>query len=202
MLIGFLRPYAILFAFLFLLSCIHSAKSTKKVIVIAIQPFGGFDKSLAENVYEKIKVLHPDVILKSSIEIPVSCYYAPRKRYRADKIIQYLHHSAHADTVMIGLTDFDISTTKGNRYDWGVMGLGYCPGNACVVSTFRLSKTLLKEQFYKVVIHELGHTQGLPHCAINTCFMRDAEGGNPLNEEVGFCQKCKPYMKSKGWNLK
>jgi archaemetzincin len=81
------------------------------------------------------------------------------------------------------------------------MGLGFCPGNVCVASTFRLSKKNLKEQFYKVAIHELGHTQGLPHCEDKSCFMRDAEGGNPLNEEHGFCEVCKLFLKSKGWEL-
>ena len=82
------------------------------------------------------------------------------------------------------------------------MGLGYQPGSACVVSTFRLSKENLAEHYFKVSIHELGHTQGLPHCAVNTCFMRDAKGGNPLNEETDFCPACKSHLIKKGWRLK
>lgn len=73
------------------------------------------------------------------------------------------------------------------------MGLGYCPGKACVASSFRLSPQKRQQQFFKVAIHELGHTQGLAHCAIKTCLMRDAEGGNHLDEETDFCQKCKAY---------
>jgi archaemetzincin len=79
------------------------------------------------------------------------------------------------------------------------MGLGFEPGNACVISTFRLSKTNFAAQFYKVALHELGHTQGLPHCPNKTCLMRDAEGSNHLDEETGFCPSCKAYLKSKGW---
>ncbi len=81
------------------------------------------------------------------------------------------------------------------------MGLGYCPGNACVVSTFRLDKDNLSNQFYKVAIHELGHTQGLPHCTAKTCLMRDAEGKNNLDNEFDFCEKCKKLLKAKGWNF-
>jgi len=83
-----------------------------------------------------------------------------------------------------------------------VMGLGFMPGNACVVSSFRLSKKKRAEQFYKVVLHELGHTQGLPHCAVKTCFMRDAEGKNPTDEETGFCNSCRKHLEDENWKLR
>lgn len=104
--------------------------------------------------------------------------------------------------VTIGLTTNDISTTKGQIEDYGIMGLGYQPGSSCVVSTFRLNKKNLQEQFFKVSIHELGHTAGLPHCKVLNCFMRDAEGRNHLEEETDFCTTCKSHLLSKGWTLK
>lgn len=81
------------------------------------------------------------------------------------------------------------------------MGLGYRPGNACVASSFRLTKKNKTQQFHKVALHELGHTQGLPHCPDKSCLMRDAEGGNPLDEEKAFCASCRQYLKSKNWKL-
>ncbi|PBJ14533.1 hypothetical protein [Flavobacterium sp. ACN6] len=83
----------------------------------------------------------------------------------------------------------------------GCNGLGYKPGKACVVSDFRLSQENKNNQFYKLVLHELGHTAGLPHCEIKTCLMRDAKGGNPLDEEKDFCFKCKTFLKAKGWQF-
>ena len=56
-------------------------------------------------------------------------------------------------------------------------------------------------QLFKVSIHELGHTQGLPHCVVKYCFMRDAEGRNPTNDEKDFCPACKTFLKQKGWNF-
>src|SRR6202000_1310347 len=109
------------------------------------------------------------------IQLPQSAYYSPRNRYRADSIISYLDRFGRADTVIIGLTAKDISMNKGNIKDWGIMGLGFQPGNACVISAFRLSKSNLSEQLYKIALHELGHTQGLPHCKNKICYMRDAE---------------------------
>lgn len=42
------------------------------------------------------------------------------------------------------------------------MGLGYRPSKACVVSSFRLQARNRREQFLKVLLHEIGHTYGLP----------------------------------------
>ncbi len=170
--------------------------------VIVVQPMGSIKPELANNVHAAIKVIHPHTVLRPPCPIPQQAWYAPRNRYRADSIIAWLHRRTGPDTITIGLTDKDISTTKGQVADWGVMGLGYRPGNACMVSTFRLSKSKTKSQFYKVALHELGHTAGLPHCPDTNCYMRDAEGGNPLDTETGFCYKCKTYMKGKGWLMK
>ena len=38
---------------------------------------------------------------------------------------------------VIGLTESDISTTKGEYDDWGIFGLGNLSGRACVVSDYR-----------------------------------------------------------------
>jgi archaemetzincin len=192
------KSYQLFIIVILLLFSCHPSSSNR---VIIIQPFTGISPSLVAMVYKKAKEINPNIILRKSTSLPLSAYYPQRNRYRADTIIHYLDHFASADTVIIGLTDKDIGTNKGNIPDWGVMGLGFTPGNACVVSTFRISKAKLTNQLYKVALHELGHTEGLPHCPNKTCFMRDAEGGNHLDEETGFCPSCKEYLKNKGWKL-
>ncbi|MFD2940534.1 Zn-dependent protease [Flavobacterium notoginsengisoli] len=194
-----------IFILIFILCCCtnkrenESAEKNQKVIVI--QPLGNFDSKQSQKVFSEIKAINPKVILKQNIEFPETSFYKPRNRYRADSIIKSLKNKIGNDSVIVGLSHFDISTTKNNIVDWGVMGLGYMPGKACVVSDFRLSKKNRNNQFYKLVLHELGHTAGLAHCNIKTCLMRDAEGGNPLDEEKDFCKKCKSFLKDKGWQL-
>ncbi|HLO43854.1 MAG TPA: hypothetical protein VK175_05930 [Leadbetterella sp.] len=177
-------------------SCKDTTRSER---VVVVQPFEDFSPKMTSVVYEKLKTIHKTVILKSSIKLPESAYYKPRNRFKAQKILDYFSKKAHSDTVTIGLTNRDISITKANNQDSGIMGLGFCPGSSCVVSTFRLRKKNLKEQFIKLSLHELGHTQGLPHCENLTCYMRDAKGKNVFDEETDFCLKCKSFLKKKGW---
>lgn len=169
--------------------------------VVVVQPFSDFPTKKAEQVFHEVRKVCPKSILLPAIPLPLHAYYAPAKRYRADTLIRMLSASTQGDTVTLGLTQKDISVTKGPHRDWGVFGLGYRPGKACVVSTFRLRGKKSLEQLHKVVIHELGHTQGLAHCADSTCYMRDAMGGNPLDEEVGFCRVCRKHLREKGWRL-
>lgn len=178
-------------------------EENQKIIqkVIVIQPLGNFKAGQARKVFAEIKAINPNLILRKNIDFPENSYYKPRNRYRADSIIKSLKSKIGEDCVIVGLSNLDISTTKNEIKDWGVMGLGYKPGKACVVSDFRLSPKNKSQQFYKLVLHELGHTAGLPHCAVKTCLMRDAEGGNPLDKEKDFCNTCKIFLKNKGWQL-
>lgn len=171
------------------------------VITIDIQPFSDVRDEQVNDVVREIKKLYPKVELLKAIPIPSQAYYKPRKRYRADSLVNYLNRRHLPGHVTMALTTKDISWTKGTIKDYGIMGLGLCPGNACVASTFRLSKINTSDQLYKIAIHELGHTQGLKHCPEKTCYMRDAEGKNHTNELSGFCGSCRQHLITKGWAL-
>ena len=170
-------------------------------ITILIQPFEDVKPKQLTEISENIRKIYPKIKILKPIKFPQNTYYEPRNRYRADSIIKYLRTKTPNNSVTLALTNKDISVTKGKVADFGVMGLGYRPGNACVASSFRLNPKNKNEQFYKIAIHELGHTQGLKHCPDKTCFMRDAEGKNPTNEEKDFCQNCKKVLRSKHWKI-
>ena len=196
-----------IFFFIFI-SLIFSCEKSKdnavengEEITILIQPFEDVKPKQLAEISENIRKIYPKIKILEPVDFPKNAFYQPRNRYRADSIIKYLRTKTPENCVTLALTNKDISVTKGKVADFGVMGLGYRPGNACVASTFRLNAENKSEQFYKVAIHELGHTQGLKHCPDKTCFMRDAEGKNPTNEEKDFCQNCKKVLRSKHWKI-
>ncbi|MBK8848035.1 MAG: Zn-dependent protease [Bacteroidetes bacterium] len=188
----------ILFATLCVCFCCFSCDVTKNTSTcIILQPYDQFSKAELKYVQKQFQQFFPCVTIGESIPLPTQAYLAARNRYRADSLISLLAKKYFRDTVVIGFTNYDISTTKGDVTDWGVMGLGFRPGNACVVSTFRLTKKNRTEQLVKVALHEYGHTRGLPHCPETSCLMRDAEGGNPLDDEKDFCTNCKKLLRIK-----
>jgi len=159
------------------------------------------DLTLFEDVADSISKLYPNIIVNTPVKLPTFAYYALRGRYKADSLLKFLTAIAKPNETVIGFTVMDISTRNGAIPDWGVMGLGKCPGNSCVVSTFRLNLTKGKNQLFKVAVHELGHTMGLPHCSNPECFMRDAEGANHTDEEKAFCSKCSQYLRKYKWTI-
>ncbi len=169
--------------------------------IVRIQPLGDISPGEVNALVDSIKRMFPKVVVSSPKKLPAFAYYPPRARYKADSLLKYLSSIAQPNETVIGLTRKDISTKSRNQADWGIMGLGRCPGNACVASTFRLNIKKKKSQFYKVAIHELGHTFGLPHCRDLYCYMRAAEGGNPTDDEKYFCKKCSNFLKGHHWKL-
>lgn len=198
----FLIPFLILFS-----SCNNKESnssflfSEKKKITIYLQPFEDFPTRYLANIEKNLKTIYSDVKVNKSIPFPDNSWNYNKSRHRADMLIKFLTQKANEGELIIGLTTNDISTSKDGKSDWGVFGLGYKPGKSCIASSFRL-KGKKEEKLFKVAIHELGHTQGLPHCPVKNCFMRDAEGKDHLDEETEFCSKCKTVLKESGWKLK
>ncbi|RYG38928.1 hypothetical protein EON81_02240 [bacterium] len=122
------------------------------------------------------------------VALPADAYTKPRKRYRADGLLDHLNR-VEGDRV-IGVTDRDISTTLHGRKDWGIMGLAWLDRHPCVVSSFRA-----KAGVGKTAVHEIGHTLGRDHCPVKGCLMQDAKGsGKIATNKSGFCRDCRDYL--------
>jgi archaemetzincin len=217
-------PYYILLSIIVFSSCntVSSGRNdhgilgsfvSEKTRRIAIQPIGTIPNIQIEKVKKAIDSIYKyQVVVLKSIQLPESCFTNVKvPRYRADKLLEYLI-SIKSDSIdnIVGLTNKDISTTKkdekGNvkeprsRYeDWGVFGLGYMPGSSTIISTFRITdedRKLTQERLNKVVVHELGHNFGLPHCPETKCVMADAvESIKTVDKgELTLCKKCKDLL--------
>lgn len=181
-------------------------KDHKNNYRVGLLPYRGFDTSLLAFLKQETEGFYQcKVVLLKTLALPSFAYYAPRNRYKADSLLEFERSiiPANIDAVA-GLTNKDISTSKGTIPDWGVFGLGMCPGKACVISSYRLSRASqtiaqLKERLVKVVLHEIGHNLGLPHCSNDAlCLMTDAGGTIKQvdKEKKWLCQSCRNKL---GW---
>lgn len=183
-----------------------------KTSVVGVLPFSGFESKYTDSVASIITRQYGfEVIVLETQELPKSCFINVKSpRYRADLLLKYLR-KIKPDTidVMLGLTHKDISITKKDKWgkvkkpaskyeDWGIFGLGYRPGDAAMVSIFRLVKPgLTNERLQKVVIHEIGHNLGLKHCTQNkNCVMDDAAESIRTIDAAGFnlCGHCQAII--------
>lgn len=197
---------ALLFPFLASFGFGAEALAAPPQAKIAIQPLGKVSKELVEETRKAMERLYDvEVVTLAAAELPAEAYYKPRGRYRAEKLLDWLQTKTDASyTKVVGITQVDISTSKGEIYDWGIFGLAYLGQRPCVVSNFRLSKKVTKAQmldrFGKVVGHEVGHTFGLEHCPVVGCLMADAEGkvSTVDNEKGELCEGCRKRVPTLG----
>jgi len=189
-----LRMHMIIFLLIFS-QCSSSPSTAEREAVIALQPLGTVNKKIIETVTGEIeRVYRARVIVLPARKLPKRSYYPPRRRYRADVLLDYLREiGGDRYDKIIGLTTKDISATKGKHYDWGIFGYGSLGGKPCVVSTYRLRRgaswKLFRNRLAKVVIHELGHTFGLDHCPTPGCVMEDGRG-TVKTVDRGTCEFC------------
>src|SRR5688500_6309589 len=107
--------------------------TAKKKHKIALLPFYGVDTSLVSKISKGVEnKLNVAITVLEPIYLPDHAFYKPRQRYIADSLLVFLEEvNAGRYEKIIGLTTKDISTRKKAYENWGVLGLGYCPGKAC-----------------------------------------------------------------------
>ena len=153
-------------------------------ITVCLVPLGAHDATLVGPVTRGIEHVYGfDVNVLPARDLPKAAWYPKGKRYRAEKILDYLDAevapAGGCDAIM-GWTRVDVSTTKGKIDDWGVLGLGRIGGPSAVVSSYRMrarARATVVHRAVKTVNHELGHVLGLDHGAgADGCVMDDARG--------------------------
>ncbi|MCB9601870.1 MAG: matrixin family metalloprotease [Sandaracinus sp.] len=163
----------------------HPPRRALVELVVLTHPTHEFPASLERAIAEGLRdELQVEVQTLPRRPLPDEAFYARRRRYRADVLLDHLRPLQAGEpetTKVLGFTAADISTTARGRFDWGVFGLGDLGGRAAVLSTFRLRRNARDDAHFtfRVVttaVHEVGHTLGLEHCTEPRCVMNDAHG--------------------------
>ena len=189
-----MKKKSILLVLLFLVSSFVNTKPK----TIYIQPLGHVNLEYLDCLKTSVKIFYGyDCVIKSKLNLTSDLLAGGKTRYEAGKILKKFNS---IENVLL-ITEKDIAHRKSNDFpEWGVFGLGFRPGNTCVISTFRLKKNVSKEKLLerlkKVALHEIGHNIGLKHCSNNKeCLMNDAGGTIKQvdREKIWFCSKCSKW---------
>jgi archaemetzincin len=201
----------LIFSATFLSYCKSPIRADKKHI-IGLQPIGPYDKEQLQFIRLELQgFFKTQVVILNETAMPAAFLNTSKgERYSADSLIRWLARTA-PDSIykVVALTHKDIFTTKyangqikkpENAYAvWGIFGLGFKPGRSCVISDHRLqtnNKQQFKHRIRTVVIHELGHNQGLDHCPTKNCIMSDANENIKTvdNSSDQYCKKCNDQL--------
>lgn len=194
---------------LWLFSCRNTTLSAPDAM-LALQPLNHYSKERTTQVQQDLeRFFHKKVVVLPARTLPDAFINNEKgKRYAAGEIIRWLSEGKpDSVSTVIGLIDEDIFVTKKDAAGvvkkpestyavWGIFGLGYRPGNACVVSEKRLwtaDAARFRHRLRTVVLHETGHNLGLPHCPHPGCIMSDANERIATIDQSGndYCPSCR-----------
>ena len=193
-----------------LISCLN--KEEKKVITtppikqekkdtVFLQPLGKVDEKYITTIVNGVEKFYgTKVVVLNNVKLTDDLLTDSKLRYSAPKILDKFHSNKNK----LVITQVDIATPDPRSPEWGIFGLGECPGTTCTVSTFRIrrnaSDSLIFARLVKICLHEIGHNYGLNHCERDeNCMMTSAHGTIKQvdNEKLYFCDYCMNFIKNK-----
>lgn len=177
-----------------------SDDASGSVECVRIYLYDDFPEQKAKMIEEQLLKYFPAVkISEEHLPLPTEAFVPGRNRYRGTGFLDDLK-SRRGSCTALGLTEEIICTRNELSPDFGIMGLSYLNRGVAVVSSIipKTGTIQTDENLVKLVLHELGHAYGLPHCPNQKCYMVDAEHRMKLPQTKGFCKNCKNFLESKG----
>jgi archaemetzincin len=184
-------------------------KNQKPPLSIEIQPIGTVNPAVLRSAEVTLaNRFHGKVTVNKQVVMPSNFLNVSKsERYSADAILNWLRPDRK--TIVLAITSNDIYTNNPQRNDplWGVLGLGKCPGNDCIISDHRfkdLDPSCYEHRLQVLILHEIGHNLGLPHCNSPHCMMNDADGKLATLDSCGllYCERCQHLLKQAPFSWK
>jgi len=170
-----------------------------KVGVLAV---GLVAPEILEGIVDGLVKTFPDTsasIIKDVLSIPDVAFDKKRSQYRSSQILNEVQAYATKNRQfqrILGVVDVDIFS-PGLNY---VFGEAYVPGNAALISLWRLKLEFYHEspdlalyvlRALKEAIHEVGHTLGIQHCPHSTCVMHFSNSiFDTDHKQTLLCDEC------------
>ena len=142
------------------------------------------------------------VQLKPPLVNPSEAYDSRRNQYHSTRMLALLEH--HLDSVgadrVLGITSSDLFV-PGMDF---VFGEARCPGQAAVVSSFRLcqfnelgEEERFEPRIRKEAVHEIGHMLGLQHCSNVNCVMHFSKTLTDTDiKNDNYCSECQTQIET------
>jgi len=169
---------------------------------ICVVPFSGTESLDLDSVAAELElVTHRPVELEAMQDSAEPAYDPSRDQYNSRRLLEMLHslRPASAERV-VGIVSFDLFIPVLTF----VFGEAQLDGRAAVVSSLRLDnrfyglppdRALLQARLATEVVHELGHTYGLRHCAAPRCVMNRSTYVEEIDlKNDTFCSRCARHL--------
>jgi archaemetzincin len=169
---------------------------------ITLVPIGTVPPELVSWLVDRLaEVTRRDVAGGEMVPLPAAGYDRRRQQYRANAFIAALCalHCPAAERV-VGLTEVDCYA-PGLNFVFGQAMMG---GREAFVALPRLRESfyglpedaiLFRERVLKEIVHELGHTWGLSHCANPHCVMHFSNSLHDTDVKgTDFCSRCQARL--------
>jgi archaemetzincin len=167
---------------------------------ITLEPVGDVAGETMERLKDRVgSIFHCAVETGAGLGDLAQAYDPERKQYDSSKLLASLGEAKREERV-VGIADVDLYVRRLNF----VFGEAGTSSGTAIVSLCRLrpeyyglepDQALFLERATKEIVHELGHTFGLEHCADNRCVMHFSNSLADTDvKEVYFCDKCRPKI--------
>lgn len=174
----------------------------ERLLTVHIVPIGPMPQQTVDELATGLQdhaPVRPVIVQRHGF--PASARSARAGAYQAHVLLEWLDSLAiPSGGKVMGITEADIVTRKGDRPIWGILGMASLDGRCSVVSTYRMrrkwenggaSDALVRDRLWKVAVHELGHTLGLDHCPKIGCLMEDGHGTvKTVDRDTALCDLC------------